>query len=130
LQDALDAVPFTFHYFVFDTENFPSGKFDAPLAVEDIIGPYTVTTDFYDAKLNHVTHAEKPGRYGAIVEIHYGNHELSRRFYTLYKLGAKFDWTLNDIPFNVEFPPVFGIDPISVGHQKDVVACEFNHGPA
>ena len=48
---------------------FPTGSFDQRANAEDLFGRYTVKTTFYDADYKIVTKAEKPGRYGAVVEV-------------------------------------------------------------
>ena len=124
--EALDDQPFSFRTMVFTGDRLPIGRFENPLGVEDIIGPYTVTTQYYDADFNLVTHADKPGRYGAVVETNYGNHEVYRKYFTLYKPGPTFDWHKLDFPVKGELPPTFGLDLATAHKQSEPITDEYN----
>lgn len=63
---------------------FPRIDFEQRDLVEKLIGPYTVKNTCYDSGGNVVTTAEKPGQYGAVVEITPAHGRATRRFYTLF----------------------------------------------
>jgi predicted esterase len=77
---------------VFAGDTFPSCDFAQPAEVEDLIGPYTLTAKFFDELLNPVTTADKPGRYGAIVEIRTQDEKTYRRFATLCRADPAQEW--------------------------------------
>ncbi|MBV9468616.1 MAG: hypothetical protein JOZ57_05175, partial [Abitibacteriaceae bacterium] len=88
-RDAFADADFIFQPFTFSGTSFPNGDFQNPSLVEDLIGPYTLKTTFYDAAYNVVTSAQKPGRYGAIVEITGADGQPYKRFYTLFRQPAE-----------------------------------------
>jgi pimeloyl-ACP methyl ester carboxylesterase len=71
---------------VFDSSTFPKCDFTDPTLMEDLLGRYDIKVTFYDNDFNRVESAEKPGRYGAIVEV-LGGHggTLARKCLTLYR---------------------------------------------
>jgi CubicO group peptidase (beta-lactamase class C family) len=71
----------------FDTPDFPSCDFADPVRIEaDILGRFDIKTRFYNAQFQLVEKAEKPGRYGAVVEITPGEGGRTlRRFRTVYR---------------------------------------------
>ncbi len=118
-----------FSPFVFETSQFPQADFvDStyvePLlnmepisiasSVESLIGLYSLKTTFYDAEYNVVTRAEKPGRYGAVVEIIPESGRTTRRFMTLFHCPGSLNmfkwWTDTDLTASVRFPDALGID--------------------
>jgi CubicO group peptidase (beta-lactamase class C family) len=72
----------------FFTPEFPRCNFQDPRKARDLIGPYTVHAEFYDAQFQKVRTADKLGRYGAVVEIRHGAGRPSRRFVTLCRVKA------------------------------------------
>jgi CubicO group peptidase (beta-lactamase class C family) len=71
--------------FCFTGAEFPACDFENPDLVEKLIGAYTVSTNYYDASGKKVDRPAGPGRYAAVIEIHWGNQRVSRRFLTLFK---------------------------------------------
>lgn len=94
---------------VFSGTNFPPCDFLNPQQVEDLIGPYTIKTTFYDAACNPVTVAEKPGRYGAVIEVIPENGRTYRHFRTVYRVpdGVNLDkvneWVTVTLPKETGF---------------------------
>jgi len=76
---------------VFAGEEFPRLDFEKPLWVERLIGPYSISATFYDSDHNEVDSAEKPGRYGAVVDIETANR-TTRRFVTLFRQPDELNW--------------------------------------
>ncbi|MDD5261946.1 MAG: serine hydrolase [Methylacidiphilales bacterium] len=104
---------------VFPGPGFPKCDFEQPSYVEDLIGPYTLTTTFYDADYNPVATAEKPGRYGAVVEIKTGDGKTFRRLRTLFRTREKLDGGAREnITGPMQFPKETGIHPTVVREQK------------
>jgi len=74
--------------FVFSGLRFPQPEFAEPTLVEDAVGPYTLSTVFYDADRQPVTQADKPGRYAAVVTITPEDKSApaAKRYVTLFRL--------------------------------------------
>ena len=110
---------------VFTGETFPSCDFERPLWAEALMGQYELKTTFYDNQYNQVTSAEKPGRYGAIIEITPEHGRAIRRFRTLFREQREPDekyWQFKEIDFSVTFPPEMGIDPAVAAEQADAIS--------
>jgi hypothetical protein len=103
---------------VFSGTGFPTCDFEQPSAAEDLIGPYSLSTTFYDAEYHAVTTAETPGRYGAVTEIKTEDGKRFRRFCTLFRTLRAVDWWRPGGTGSFEFPSEMGIDPIVAGQQK------------
>lgn len=132
--------------YVFSGTRFPDCEFEHPSRIEDLIGPYTIRSNFYDAEYQPVTSAEKAGRYGAVVEIQAAGvppvrgdgrvGQIFRLFRTLFRRPDPADgrisppvrpagrpsypepvWYGRKGPFPVELPPALGIDPEVVREQ-------------
>ncbi len=66
---AVFGLGFNFQPSVFSGAAFPPCDFDDPNLAEDLLGPYTLETTFYDANYHPVLTANGPGRYGAVVKM-------------------------------------------------------------
>ena len=90
---------------LFSGAKFPKCEFEQPSYVEDLIRPYTITPKFYDADYQAVTTAEKPGRYGAAVEIKTSEGKTYRRLLTLFRTKEHLDWSAHEaLAGTIEFP--------------------------
>jgi predicted esterase len=107
---------------VFSGEQLPPVDFEQPSLVEDIIGPYTVRTSYYDANYEEVTAAGKPGRYGAIVEIQPQSGPITKRFFTLFRAPEGINWRRMELPVTIDLPSQFGIDPAIAREQAVALA--------
>jgi predicted esterase len=65
-------------------DGLPEGRYRLDPLQRYTYGDPQVTYKYYDAKYNEVTKAEKPGRYGAVVNIHFKDGVDLQKFYTLY----------------------------------------------
>jgi CubicO group peptidase (beta-lactamase class C family) len=121
---SLIEIPVNFHPYLFFSPDFPPCDFDQPSLVEDLIGRYSLKTTFYDASYNVVTKAEKPGRYGAVVEVVPEHGRGLTVFRTLFRLpqdpGMPFWWPRN-VPLRVELPPMPWIDAKVAAEQSGAV---------
>jgi len=109
---AVNNLGLRFDPYVFEGTQLPDCAFKQPVFAEDLLGPYSIDVTYYDKDYNRVTTAEKPGRYGAIVEIKPKNGgRVIRRFYTLYRMPGSWPWL--DGPYGIKFfpPKEFGVDP-------------------
>lgn len=108
---------------VFAGIDFPQCNFEQSALAENIIGPYTIKSTFYDKDYNPVTSAQNPGRYGAVVEIIPANGGRTiRRFFTLYRQSAPVEWWNKTIEASIKFPDEMGIDPVVAEENSAVVA--------
>lgn len=78
--------------------------------LQELLGPHTITTTFYDRDYNVVTCAEKPGRYGAVIDITPENGRAMRRCRTLFRQPQNFVWWRTYVPIPFTLPPEIGID--------------------
>lgn len=107
---------------VFSGAEFPACDFEQPLWVEELIGPYEIKTTFYDRDYQIVTSAERPGRYGAIIEVVPEKGRVVRRFRTLFRQPENIQWWFRDLPISIELPKEFGIDPDVIAGQSKAIS--------
>jgi len=119
---AFERAEMNFRPCVFSGEKFPPVEFEQPSFVEDLIGPYTLKTTFYDADYNEVAAAKKPGRYGAIVEIKPEDGPAINRFFTLFRQPEDMKWWQLKLPLRLELPKQLGIDPAVVREHSETLA--------
>jgi predicted esterase len=94
---------------IFASPAFPRISFEQPARAEVMLGTSTVKVTFYDSEHNAVTAADKPGRYGAVVDI---TPEMGRRLrkrLTLFRLPDKVRWQDLRIDAELRVPGQFGI---------------------
>ena len=77
-----------FDYAKFAPE-LPAVDFADPGQVVKAIGPYSVKTTYYDRQFQPVTKAQRPGRYGAVMEVTAADGRTCRRFLTLFRQGGE-----------------------------------------
>jgi len=95
-----------FDKYVFPLGVFPEVKWKNEQLVENEIGTTQFKVSFYDAEFNKVTHADKTGRYGAVVECDTKAGFKIKRYVTLFCSNVEFD----DYSINV---------PVSMNNLKD-----------
>ena len=104
---------------VFEGEALPVIDFQRPFWVERLIGSYTLKVDVYDATYRPVKTANKPARYGAVVEVK-TSAGTSHEYVTLFRTEKKADWWAKDWdlqPFVL--PEGLGIqDEVTVAQSK------------
>lgn len=109
--------------YVFSGTEFPKCEFLQPLLAEEIIGTYDVKCSYYDNEYNLVTSANKPGRYGSVIEAIPQNGGRSiRRFKTLFCQPTPFQWWDVNLDLNVKLPEQLGIDPVVAKEQPGPVS--------
>lgn len=114
--------PVLFDSHVFAGESFPACEFRYPYFVEDLIGPYTIETTFYDRDHNVVTKAEQPGRYGAVITVtpRDGGRPF-RRFRTLYRWPEDLNSWEDRFDASLGLPEGTGIDQtVADLHEREV----------
>ncbi|MFC1452008.1 serine hydrolase [Verrucomicrobiota bacterium] len=93
---------------VFRGATFPEVGFERPLLVQRLIGSFKLRTTYYDREYNKATHAETPGRYGAVTEIVADDGRVFRRFHTLFRVPDEFDWWADSVKVELEAPTESG----------------------
>jgi predicted esterase len=86
MQTRADAMKCYFSQYVFTGTNFPPFQFQQEDALRDYFKPFEVKTTFYNAQYEEVKKADKPGRYGAMVNITMPWGIKRTKFITLYKV--------------------------------------------
>ncbi|MBV9852546.1 MAG: serine hydrolase [Armatimonadetes bacterium] len=119
---ALMTAPLAFRPSVFIGEQFPAVDFDPSELGDDLLGPHTVQTTFYDRDYNAVTAAERPGRYGAVIEIVPQEGRTARRYRTLYRQPADFAWWRAFVPATIALPTAVGVAPAALDTQAQAVS--------
>ena len=80
-------------------------------------------TRYFDSGFREVTAAEKPGRYGAVIEIDTGHSGVLRRYRTLFRLPEPVSWWQEkDVVPSVRLPEKLGIAPETAARHADAIA--------
>jgi predicted esterase len=108
---------------VFHKKEFPKWEFEKPYWITHLIGPYKFSTKYYDADYKEVSTPDKPGRYGAVVEIIREVGEPVKKYITLFRQPEEVKWwELKWKKFSETLPEGMGIDPKVVRIQEEMLA--------
>ncbi len=129
VASAINQLSFGASTTVFWEKEFPPCDFERKTDAQDALGWYRVETNYYDADLNEVTEAARPGRYAAISKITAESGETFTRYTVLYRSPEKveFPWWAEGMAMVVDFPPGFGVDERVAQREKRVVGNQFTH---
>ena len=84
----------------FLVKKFPDAVFLTRTRWKKPLGKCELTPVFYDAGYHEVKTADKPGRYGAIVQVKTGTGQTYKQFFTLYRVdGGSGNWRLAKLKF-------------------------------
>jgi pimeloyl-ACP methyl ester carboxylesterase len=121
---------FAYHFrkYVFYEPQFPWGYLEQGRVITRFLFPVKVTTTFYDSQYNVVTQADKPGRYGAVVDIHLLGGAVQHRFFTLYRAPKKIFWAEGSMAVTAQLPPDCGIDPVVLQNQAQKISEAVKYG--
>jgi len=123
---ALRKAELRFSAYAFTGEALPTPSFASPLHVEDILGPYVIHVRYFAADYSEVTRAEKPGRYGAVVEVQARSGLTWKQYVTLYRMPAEIKDTDGlKLALTVELPKELGIEATIAREQGDTLAEAF-----
>jgi pimeloyl-ACP methyl ester carboxylesterase len=114
-------VGYHFETCVFGKSDFPAGDIDNGRLLRRALMPVGVSTRFFDAQFQEVKQAEKPGRYGAVVRLDFGDGVHSYRFITLYRTPARVWGDVVAIPITAQIPAEFGLDSAVVRTQQEPI---------
>lgn len=121
---ALMTAPIELSSYVFSGSTLPGAGFDPALLGNALLGSCEVTVTWYDADGNRVTSAEKPGRYGAVIDITPKTGAPIRRYRTGFRAPDGFS-SINWWDYRPEatFPLPYGLpfsDAALAAHQPSV----------
>ena len=77
---------------VFTGVELPPCGPERPTRIEGLAGRFGVRTRYFDSGFREVTAAERPGRYGAVVEIDTEHSGVLRRYRTLFRQPDPVSW--------------------------------------
>jgi len=121
---------YRFHPAIFDGSTFPAGSFHQRAEADDLLGRYPVKTTFYDVNYKVVTKAEKPGRYGAVVEVTPEGEAPFLIFQTLFRVPnadtVKPEWTKEWL---LAQGASLGFDPAVMKDEAGVIDEVFRYVP-
>jgi len=119
-QKQADNLVYRFLPTVFSGVKFPKGVLDQEDLLRRSIPSFKITTTFYNAAFQEVQQADNPGRYGAVVRIHFDGGIETRRSITLYRTPTAFNWAWTKIPINAQMPSEL-VDPaVSKSQQTNI----------
>jgi CubicO group peptidase (beta-lactamase class C family) len=96
--------------YVFLPGAFPVFGWKNKIIVENELGVFPLKAEFYDAGFNRVNTAEKPGRYGAVVEGVAKDGFVIKRYATLFCSPVEFDDYGSFTPLIMNMNKGYGID--------------------
>jgi len=99
--------------YVFSGGNFPRCDFADPWFGEQLLGKYSVKSQYFDERFNPVTRADAPGRYGVAITITPEAGAPVTRFRTLYCAPPSwtgFRWWFTQPEGTVAIPEVLGVN--------------------
>lgn len=108
---------------VFSGDILPKPHVVNPLLAENLLGgPFTLEATYLDANGNLVERADRPGRYGGVVQLHAYDGRTLTRYATLYCRPADFSWW--ELPFRGPLVPhpALGVDPDVTAAYGNAVA--------
>jgi CubicO group peptidase (beta-lactamase class C family) len=112
-------LPVVFSPSVFSDAKFPRGDFQNPHLAQQMIGPYDVRTTFYDREYNVVETADKPGRYGAVIEfVPNSGGRTIRRFRTIYRARKPLSLWRDGPRTRLENPESLGLEAFDDRHEE------------
>ncbi len=79
----------TFSAYVFHGSRFPACSVSRSPELEREFGPFAVQTTFYDSSFQRVKTADRPGAYGAVIDVVPRKGLTQRRFVTLYQTATE-----------------------------------------
>jgi hypothetical protein len=119
-EQALADERIVFRPFAFTGSTLPAPQFERPGLVRDLIGPFALSVRYFDADLNEVTSAEKPGRFGAIVQVLASDGRTWRRKHTLFARSSAERLDGYQLTYRAALPPEAGFDArLMTAHELD-----------
>ena len=96
--------------YVFPPGDFPKIKWKNEVVVENEIGKFPLEVKFFNSNFQQVTTADKPGRYGAVIEGITPSGFTIKRYVTLFCTEVEFDDYSINVPIKMNHLSEYGID--------------------
>jgi hypothetical protein len=103
---------------IFDGDAFPRIDFLNKDLIDAALGSYSLTTRYFDAAWNEVDKPLVPGRYGALVEIHFPIGISDTRRLTLFKTASPYNPVDDPYQVLVQYPSAFGLSKNVIEREK------------
>lgn len=87
--------------YVFPVGDFPTFHWKNEIMVENEIGKFPLEVSYYDKNFHQVMKADKPGRYGAVIEGTTPSGFIIKRYITLFCSDAEFDDYSKNVPITI-----------------------------
>jgi hypothetical protein len=87
--------------YVFPAGEFPKFHWKNEIRVENEIGIFPLNVTYYNNDFQNVNFADKPGRYGAVIEGTTSNGFKVKRFVTLFCSDVEFDDYSKNVPVKI-----------------------------
>jgi predicted esterase len=114
--------PLYFKPSVFSGEKFPAFEFPRPGLIEHLIGRYKAQITFYDSDQKEVSRAERPGRYGAVVELKCDDGQTYRKYCTLFRAEKPLGRWGGPRLTATTMPAELGLNPRIVQETQDTIS--------
>jgi hypothetical protein len=95
--------------YVFPVGDFPEFHWKNEILVENELGKFPINVTYYDKDFHKVSTADKPGRYGAVIEGVTLNGFIIKRYVTLFCSNVEFDDYSNNVPVTINRMTEYGI---------------------
>lgn len=95
--------------YVFSAGEFPKFHWKNEILVENEIGKFPLNVTYYNNDFQKVNTANKPGRYGAVIEGTTSNGFKVKRFVTLFCSDVEFDDYSKNVPVKINKLNEYGI---------------------
>jgi predicted esterase len=120
-EQLLDELSVVAESSIFDGPTFPVIRFEQPRRADEVLGRATIHVAFYDSEHEAVITADKPGRYGAVIDVVPEAGTTFRRRMTLFRLPDKVRWRDARVEAELHLPAELGIAPeVLRKHQRDI----------
>jgi CubicO group peptidase (beta-lactamase class C family) len=108
--------------FMFPPGDLPKLKWDNPDAVAQATGEFPLEVRWFDADLNEVTEAEKPGRYAAVLDTMTPKGIRVRRAVTFYCRPDDWRPWSGGVKANLEFDKPSPVAPSALKERRELLA--------
>jgi CubicO group peptidase (beta-lactamase class C family) len=96
--------------YVFSPGDFPKIRWKNEVVVENEIGKFPLKVKYFNSNFQQVTTADKPGRYGAVIEGVTPSGFTIKRYVTLFCTAVEFDDYSNNVPIKMNQLLEYDID--------------------
>lgn len=96
--------------YVFPPGNFPKIRWKNETTVENEIGKFPLKVIYFNGNFQLVNTADKPGRYGAVIERITSSGFIIKRYITLFCAEVEFDDYSKNVPIKMNRLLGYGID--------------------